>query len=75
MAELHALPRNDAAAVQTINPERRYLGLADAGHATGLSKSYIHQQVMAGQLKAFRVGKRILIATDDLETFIRRIPA
>ena len=55
--------------------ERRYVGLTDAGKISGLSRSYVHRLVMAGALPAFRVGTRILIDVDDLDAFIRRIPA
>ena len=56
-------------------PERRYVGLTDAGKISGLSRSYVHRLIMAGELSAFRVGTRILIDVDALDAFIRRIPA
>ena len=75
MAELHPLPKTTVPPVSSIDPRRRYVGIADAGYATDLSKSFIHQQVQAGVLPAFRVGRRILIAVDDLDQFVRRVPA
>ncbi len=75
MAELHIVSQTDAPSISANDPERRYLSLADAGYATGLSKSFVHQMVQSGRLPAFRVGRRVLIATDDLENFVRQVPA
>lgn len=74
MTDLHVLPTLTGPPVPSDGSTRRYVGLADAGQTTGLSKSYLHQQVMAGTLPAHRVGRRILINVDDLDRFIRRTP-
>jgi len=73
--DLHVVPSEPASNVVRLDLDRRYVGLAEAGTITDLSKSYIHQQVMAGAIPAFRVGRRILIAIDDLDQFVRRVPA
>ena len=70
-----APPRSPSPSARPLNVERRYVGLADAGRATGLSRSYLWQLVTSGALPAYRVGKRILVAVDDLDDYIRRIPA
>lgn len=73
--ELRIVPDARPANVLPLNVEPRFLGLTESAGYTGLSRSYLHQQIMAGSLPAFRVGRRLLIAIDDLETFVRRVPA
>ncbi len=75
MVDLHVVSQTDVPSIPTIDPERLYMGLTDAGYATGLSRSYVHQLVMSGRLPAFRVGKRILIATEDIKNFVEQVPA
>lgn len=75
MADLQIVPLVDAPGIPRIDPHKRYLGMAEAGYSTGLSKAFIHQKIMTGELPAYRVGRRLLIDIDDLDAFIRQVPA
>jgi excisionase family DNA binding protein len=49
-----------------------YLSIADAMLATGLSQPFLYQQMSAGTLPFFKVGKRRLIRRDALIAWIER---
>ena len=40
--------------------------ITEACTATGLSRSFLYEQMAEGKLRAFKVGSRTLIATEDL---------
>lgn len=51
--------------------ERWYIGPSEAARKTGLAQTTIHYALHAGTLRGFRVGRRWLIAVDDLHAWIR----
>lgn len=75
MADLQVMPSETAFPSRRLDPERRFLGLTDAAKRVGLSRAYVHQLTMSGRLPAYRVGRRLLIDVDDLDAFIRKVPA
>lgn len=48
--------------------------VAETVRATGISRSTIFNLIRDGKLKAVKVGARTLIRSDDLATFIARLP-
>ena len=43
---------------------------ADVGKATGLGQTFIYEEMRDGHLKSFKMGKRRLVAADDLIEWI-----
>ena len=56
-------------------PHRRYIGLLAAAEYTDLSRTYLLSLVHSGRLRAYRVGRRILVDQRDLDDFVTSIPA
>lgn len=54
-----------------ISDARIALSVEQAAEATSLSKSHLRNEIKAGNLRASRVGKRVLIMRDVLERYIR----
>lgn len=52
--------------------ERVAYSIADAVTASGLSRSFIYALISKGDLPLVKVGKRSLIAADDLRQLILR---
>jgi excisionase family DNA binding protein len=52
--------------------ERLSYTFEQAVAATGLSRSTLERQILAGQLVARKVGRRVLITRASLESFLRR---
>jgi excisionase family DNA binding protein len=48
------------------------LGLNDFCRETGLGRSNVSNLIAAGEIKASRVGKRILIARSEVEALLER---
>ena len=46
--------------------------IPEAVIATGLSRSTIYEEIQTGRLKAFKVGGRRLIFTEELQSFLTR---
>lgn len=42
---------------------------------TGISRTYIYDQIRAGRLKAVKAGRRTYVRSDDLHSFIDGLPA
>lgn len=51
--------------------DRWYIGPSEAAKRTGLAQTTIHYALHAGTLRGFRVGRRWLIAVEDLHAWIR----
>lgn len=49
------------------------VGPETAGQMTGMSRSAIYAAIAAGDLLAFKAGKRRLILVKELETWINRV--
>lgn len=37
---------------------------------TGLSRSFLYQEIKAGKLQTLKIGKRRLVRADDVETYL-----
>jgi excisionase family DNA binding protein len=53
---------------------RLLLGVAEAAEATSIGATKIRQEIAAGRLVARRVGDRVLIAVEDLRSWIDDLP-
>jgi excisionase family DNA binding protein len=54
----------------TVSKNRRLVSLAFAGEYLGVSEPTLRRAIASGQLKAFRVGTKLLrIDFDELESF------
>lgn len=62
--------------IDKLNPKIRdldpwYIGPSEAAKRSGLAQTTIHYALHAGELKGHRVGRRWLIAVEDLHAWIR----
>jgi excisionase family DNA binding protein len=48
------------------------LGLADFCRETGLGRSNVSSMIARGEIKASRVGKRVLIARSEVQALLER---
>lgn len=63
--------RIEPLSIEKAITERWYVGPSEAAKKTGLAQTTIHYALHAGTLRGFRVGRRWLIAVDDLHAWIR----
>lgn len=52
------------------HPPRLTFGIRQACELTGLSRSFIYQQISEGRLPTLKVGSRTLIAAADLQSWL-----
>jgi len=57
--------------IEKATSDRWYVGPSEAAKRTSLAQTTIHYALHAGTLRGFRVGRRWLIAVDDLHAWIR----
>lgn len=50
--------------------ERRWFGYAEAIEYTGLGRTTLTALVTSGELRAAKVGKRVLISRDSLDSYL-----
>ena len=50
--------------------ERRWFSYAEATEHTGLGRTTLTQLVTTGELRAAKVGKRVLISRDSLDSYL-----
>lgn len=55
----------------SISTGKMALSIEQAAEATSLSKSYLRNEIRNGNLKAQRIGRRVLIMTDSLYEYLR----
>jgi excisionase family DNA binding protein len=53
---------------------RMLLGVAEAAEAASIGPTKIREEIAAGRLIARRMGKRVLIAVEDLRSWIDDLP-
>lgn len=59
----------------TTNPRREYESLSDAAERTGVSIRTLRRRIASGQLKAYRLGRRVIrVQPDDVDQLLMRIP-
>ncbi|MGB3328205.1 MAG: helix-turn-helix domain-containing protein [Thermomicrobiales bacterium] len=64
----------DAQQEESKDDELWYVSPAQAAKKTGLAQTTIHYALHSGALRGFRVGRRWLIAPEDIHTWIRSNP-
>lgn len=57
-------------AMEQAQQSRLAWGIADIAEATGLSEPFIRLKIHTGELRAKRVGRRVLILDGDLRAFL-----
>ncbi len=50
--------------------ERRWFGYAEAIEYTGLGRTTLTQLVMSGEVRASKIGKRVLISRESLDAYL-----
>ena len=56
-----------------VRPE--FLSYEQGHQFTGLSRQAIWRAIRAGDVEAFKVGRRVMISRRSLEDYVRREPA
>lgn len=56
---------------EKLDGERLALSVADAAAASGLSQSYLRDEITRGHLPAVRKGRRLLVRVRDLDAYLR----
>ncbi len=51
--------------------DREYLRLGEIVQLTGLSQTFVRQEIDRGHLEAFRVGRAVLVPHDAVDRWIR----
>jgi len=59
-----------AAAKAVSLPEKLNFTIKEACHVSGISRSKLYEDIKAGRLSVFKVGRRTLVAADDLASWI-----
>ncbi len=54
--------------------DRISLSVIEAAEAAGIGATLLREEIAAGRLVARRVGRRVLIAVDDLQRWIQDAP-
>ena len=54
---------------------KRALGVAEAAKAAGVGRTTIFEAIRKGQIAAKKVGRRTIITTDDLDAWLKSLPA
>lgn len=61
--------------IESTNPGA-FISLQAAANMLGISVHTLRRRIAAGELPAFRTGRRIIrVRTSDLERLLRRIPS
>lgn len=62
--------------IESTKPGRAFVSLAQAADILGISVHTLRRRIAAGELPAFRTGRRIIrVRMSDLEKLLRRIPS
>ena len=56
--------------METRATERCWFAYAEAAHYTGLGRTTLTQLVTSGEVRAAKVGKRVLISRDSLDSYL-----
>ncbi len=55
---------------EALTIDREYLRLTELVRLTGLSQTFVRQEVQRGNLEAFRVGRAVLVPRDAVDKWI-----
>ncbi len=51
------------------------IGVSEACTAVGCSRAKLYREVRAGRLRARKLGRRTIVLSEDLERWLRALPA
>jgi excisionase family DNA binding protein len=57
------------------NPIRRALSVDEAAKAAGVGRTLLFEEIRKGHITARKVGRRTIITTDDLDAWLKSLPA
>ena len=58
--------------IQSVTREKKIAySVEEAAEQTTLSKSHIRNEIRDGNLKARKIGRRVLILNEDLQNYLR----
>lgn len=57
---------------QTITKEKMAYSVEEISAQTTLSKAFVRNEISAGNLKAQRFGRRVLVLNQDLQTYLNK---
>lgn len=55
--------------------DKRAYSLPEVVKLTSLGRSKIYENIASGDLRAVKLGKRTLILSEDLDAFLKNLPA
>lgn len=59
--------------LETTKPtEKLAYSVGDVAALTSLSKPFLRNEIRAGNLKVKRIGRRVLILSEDLQNYLRK---
>ncbi len=61
--------------MEKLEEAKLVYGMEEAAWALGVSSTQVRNWIRKGALKAFRVGRRVLIRREILEEFVREMEA
>jgi excisionase family DNA binding protein len=61
--------------IQNTNTPPLAVGLPEASRLLGISRSGLYRAINAGDLRHVKAGRRTLLRTVDLETYLQRLQA
>ena len=53
---------------------KRALSVAEAAKAAGVGRTTFFEEIRRGRITARKVGRRTIITTDDLDTWLKSLP-
>ncbi len=68
---LSAIETLEANPVNITQPKRGF-SVEEASEATSLSKAYLRNKIRDGELAAVKFGRRVVVLSESLDTFMRQ---
>jgi len=53
-----------------VTDEKRLLTVEDCANRLGVARATLYPKVMAGELRSVRIGRRRLVAIEDLDAYV-----
>lgn len=61
---------NEPKSIKVTKDDRRAWSIAEVAARLGVSRNFVLAQVSRGALRARRLGRRVVILTEDLESYL-----